>query len=909
MKAKPLSTLFVRKQAKVASIIILAVLSFSFFASTQVAGALSLHGYISVAFDDGTQSVFDYAYPLLHARNMNATYYAIGNSVGTSNYYMNSSALLALQSSGSEIGSHSQTHASFPSLTDAQLQQECQLSKQTLQSFGLTINNFAYPYGERTNHTDQVVAQYYRSARAAYVDGQNGVPPYRMPVPFGGFVVSGFAGETGDSTALTKLKSQVDQVYSSGTWEIIFFHNVLPTASGPSAISSSDFAAFLDYIVSRGVSTLTVNEGLSLVSTPQPPSVSIFPSAATVNLGQSITFSSTVSDGQAPYTYRWVVNGAAIPSSNTPSFVFTPDHVGTYNVYANVTDSLTKTGKSNVVSGIQVFDRKTVTIATNFGTTSPASGDYDAGSSMQISATPPNVSPSMVGVERYVWKGWTGSGSGSYTGQGTPSGSSYTAQITVNSAITETAQWDHQYLVTFGVAGLSSDSTGLVATIAGSSKSLSNFPNSTWVSGGSTISFSYQNTVLSDTSGKHYALTGANASSPLTVTGSSAVLGSYKTQYYFTVTTPNDVANGSGWYDNGATAYAGVGQGIVSAGTGKQFCFTGWGSDASGVDYSKSSAIVLDGPKVATAQWKTQYYFTVTTPNDVANGSGWYDSGATAYAGVGQGIVSAGTGKQFCFTGWGSDASGVDYSKSSAIVLDGPKVATAQWKTQYYLTVTSSAEGSVSPSSGWLDEGSTVTSTANSPLAVSAGVQQVVTGWVGIGSAPASGSTTSTSFTINSPSALTWNWQTQYYLTVSSSYGNASGTGWYNADSNVTASVSPTTYQSDSGTTYTFTYWSGDVSGNSSSSVQVTMNRPKTVTANWQSGTPAPTTSLTTNPTSAPTQTATPTAKPTTTQTQSPDPSPAIPELTPYTFVVMLVILAGAVLAARKGLFNNQKPS
>ena len=81
-----------------------------------------------------------------------------------------------------------------------------------------------------------------------------------------------------------------------------------------------------------------------------------------------------------------------------------------------------------------------LTMATNAGTTSPAVGTswQTAGASVPISATPPSVGAG----EQYVWVGWTGSGTGSYTG------STASPSITMNGPISETAAWTHQYQLT-----------------------------------------------------------------------------------------------------------------------------------------------------------------------------------------------------------------------------------------------------------------------------------------------------------------------------------------------------------------------------------------------------------------------------------------------------------------------------
>ena len=60
---------------------------------------------------------------------------------------------------------------------------------------------------------------------------------------------------------------------------------------------------------------------------------------------------------------------------------------------------------------------------------------FSLGSTVTISATAPSASSG----EHYVWNGWTGTGSGNYTG------TDNTASVTMNGAVTEGASWTHQY--------------------------------------------------------------------------------------------------------------------------------------------------------------------------------------------------------------------------------------------------------------------------------------------------------------------------------------------------------------------------------------------------------------------------------------------------------------------------------
>jgi peptidoglycan/xylan/chitin deacetylase (PgdA/CDA1 family) len=359
-------------QVVIALVLVAAVVSASSTGTTSFAALTETHGAISIAFDDNAQDQYDYAFPLLQAKGMVATFYVVTDDINDP--YMSVAELQALQDYGCEIGSHSKTHPPFTALSDSEIREECEISKQVLQSYGLSVNNFAYPYGDRNNHTDSIVAEYYRSARSAYA------PPYIMQFPVSQFVLPGFPGETGDPDALSRLQSMADEVYSTDSWAIIFFHHVIPDVSGsPYAISSQEFESFLDYIAYKGVPTITVNQGLDLVSPPvPPPSVTISPTLVRMYVGQSQTFSSSITDGNPPLSFQWVLNGDAVLGATSPTWTFIPATTGIFNIYLNVTDALNNQAQSNVAQA-NVYSPLSVTI-------SPADVDMIFGTSQQFTS-------------------------------------------------------------------------------------------------------------------------------------------------------------------------------------------------------------------------------------------------------------------------------------------------------------------------------------------------------------------------------------------------------------------------------------------------------------------------------------------------------------------------------------------
>jgi murein DD-endopeptidase MepM/ murein hydrolase activator NlpD len=119
------------------------------------------------------------------------------------------------------------------------------------------------------------------------------------------------------------------------------------------------------------------------------------------------------------------------------------------------------------------------------------------------------------------------------------------------------------------------------------------------------------------------------------------------------------------------------------------------------------------------------------------------------------------------------------------------------------------------------------------PVSGGTGIQYLSTGWTGTGSVPASGSTTSVTFTITVNSKLTWNWQTQYLFTaiVSPLDAEVQGcyvtppSGWY--DERVTLTV-----EAHANPGWTFSYWLGALR-ESTNPQNLVLRCPETVTANY----------------------------------------------------------------------------
>lgn len=179
----------------------------------------------------------------------------------------------------------------------------------------------------------------------------------------------------------------------------------------------------------------------------------------------------------------------------------------------------------------------------------------------------------------------------------------------------------------------------------------------------------------------------------------------------------------------------------LDTGSGTRYVFTSWNDG----DTSVSRTISHGG--VYTANYKTQHELTIESAYSVPEGQGWYDAGSTATISVAS-IEEPAT--RHIFTGWGGDYSGD--TEIASVTMDSPKTITANWRTDYLLTIESTygePEGE-----GWYESGSTVAIS----VAPSEGmlIRHIFTGWSGDFSADAPAA----SVTIDSPKAITANWRT-----------------------------------------------------------------------------------------------------------------------------------------------------
>lgn len=212
---------------------------------------------VSLTFDDGWRSIYTNGLPLLKKYNLPSTQYLLTNTISYPDY-MTVAMMQEFKNQGSEIASHTVSHAHLNSLTTAQLTNELVTSQNSLRSwFGTTgvANNFATPYGEYNTTVVNEIKKYYRSHRSTDVgfNSKDSFNVYNIKVQ-----------NITNTTTPAQVQTWVNQAIAQKTWLVLVYHEVNASPSDPTyAVTPANLDQELNIIKQSGVSVQTVEQALN----------------------------------------------------------------------------------------------------------------------------------------------------------------------------------------------------------------------------------------------------------------------------------------------------------------------------------------------------------------------------------------------------------------------------------------------------------------------------------------------------------------------------------------------------------------------------------------------------------------------------------------------------------------------
>lgn len=211
---------------------------------------------VLITFDDAIETVYSVAYNYMQTKQMKGTVYVPSSVIGGVGR-MTQANLVEMNMNGWDIANHSSDGTGFVTggLSDAQIIANLTSCKTFLDGLNLSraSAHLAYPNGEynQTVIADVITAGML-TARTAHEDQPMALPllfPYQIHL-------GGSNSNITDADALADVKARIDILVSSKVIGCLLFHGV----GGAGEFSVADFQALMDYIISKGVQTLTISE-------------------------------------------------------------------------------------------------------------------------------------------------------------------------------------------------------------------------------------------------------------------------------------------------------------------------------------------------------------------------------------------------------------------------------------------------------------------------------------------------------------------------------------------------------------------------------------------------------------------------------------------------------------------------
>lgn len=215
---------------------------------------------ITVTFDDGWETTYTKAMPLLQKYGIPTTQYILS---GTENdpQYVSWTQIGNMQKAGHEIACHTVNHPDLTTLDDQDLNFQLSSCKHDLSKRFGAIPNFASPYGAENDHTLSVIGKYFTSQRNTNGDPTNGVSDVDMNVAanFNRMDIVGVTIE--NNTTVAQLKALVDYAKAHNGWVVLTYHQA-DDGNSKFSVSDKDFETQFSYLSSTDVRIVTMQQAL-----------------------------------------------------------------------------------------------------------------------------------------------------------------------------------------------------------------------------------------------------------------------------------------------------------------------------------------------------------------------------------------------------------------------------------------------------------------------------------------------------------------------------------------------------------------------------------------------------------------------------------------------------------------------
>lgn len=216
---------------------------------------------LSITFDDGSESVYSKAAPILHKYGIPTTQYIISGSLKDRNY-LSAAQIRALDAAGHDIQSHTVSHADLVALDDEDIARELKQSREELSKLlGHQVTDFASPLNRYDQRVVDTIKQHYRSHRNTVADINNASDKnFNIANSFTPYDIIGFSVRT--NTKPEQIQRYIDTAKQKNAWIVLIYHEVNPDSKSYYNVKPDQFEAQMKTVRDSAIRTTTVGQAL-----------------------------------------------------------------------------------------------------------------------------------------------------------------------------------------------------------------------------------------------------------------------------------------------------------------------------------------------------------------------------------------------------------------------------------------------------------------------------------------------------------------------------------------------------------------------------------------------------------------------------------------------------------------------